>query len=195
VPRTAIQDAGDVAHELSSLHFDVTKLINGTREQMDSAFRKFYADLKGGEVGLLYYAGHALQWDGKNYMMPIDTKGDSEEALREVAFGLDSIIDSLCASGVTLGIGGLVEIGELCEMPLEERLKDVGATLRMERRFHGRQKSIHFAPLALVARGFAARGRCGGGTRSERSELPAAPAEGVEEAASGCSATTEGEGG
>ena len=44
------------------------------RDQMLRAVIDFGGALRDGGVGLFYYAGHAMQFQGRNYLMPIDAR-------------------------------------------------------------------------------------------------------------------------
>ena len=66
-------DAKDIAKLLDTLQFNVILLLDGQRTQMIKAFRLFGETLKKGGVGLFYYAGHGVQIDGQNYLLPVNT--------------------------------------------------------------------------------------------------------------------------
>jgi hypothetical protein len=68
-------DARSVAAALRELDFDVKELINGSREDMDTAVDQFVGKLGPGTVGLFYYSGHGLEIDGVNYLVSTDFKG------------------------------------------------------------------------------------------------------------------------
>ena len=42
--------------------------------RMDDKFEEFDDELKQGGVGVLYYAGHGIQYQGENYMIPVDAR-------------------------------------------------------------------------------------------------------------------------
>ncbi|MCL2650856.1 MAG: caspase domain-containing protein [Candidatus Azobacteroides sp.] len=67
-----VNDATDIAAKLKKLGFDVTLLTNRTKEQMERAIDKFGSDAKEYDVALFFYAGHAVQYNGKNYLMPVN---------------------------------------------------------------------------------------------------------------------------
>jgi hypothetical protein len=68
-----LNDARAMAATLSSLGFSVTRVENAARREMLRAVHDFGEALAGGRgVALFYYAGHGLQADGKNYMIPVD---------------------------------------------------------------------------------------------------------------------------
>jgi len=65
-------DATDVADKLRRLSFDVMLGTNLTREQMLEAFQKFAEELKPGDEGLFFYAGHGISLSGENFLIPVD---------------------------------------------------------------------------------------------------------------------------
>jgi hypothetical protein len=74
-------DASAISKKLKSTGFKVIKGIDLTKDQMMKKIRKFTVELKGADVGLFFYAGHGMQMDGVNYLIPTDAKLKSEDAL------------------------------------------------------------------------------------------------------------------
>ncbi|MBF0266533.1 MAG: caspase family protein [Gammaproteobacteria bacterium] len=72
-------DAKAMAKELSKHGFQVDSLINATQRQMEEAIRKFGKQLnQKNSVGLFYFAGHGLQVNNRNFLVPVDAKIASE---------------------------------------------------------------------------------------------------------------------
>jgi hypothetical protein len=67
-------DAEDMSKVLGELGFDVIKVLDADKKQIDIALNKFQSKLAQGSVGIFYYAGHGLQVDGENYLVPTDAK-------------------------------------------------------------------------------------------------------------------------
>lgn len=67
-------DASDVATALEQLGFRVTQGLDLDKAAMDRTIRRFAQALESSEVGVFFYAGHGLQVDGKNYLVPTDAK-------------------------------------------------------------------------------------------------------------------------
>lgn len=67
-------DAKDISSALHNLGFDVLFYINLNQSQMKEAIDDFGEKLKGFDVGLFYYAGHGIQYSGRNYLVPVDAK-------------------------------------------------------------------------------------------------------------------------
>jgi uncharacterized caspase-like protein len=57
---------------LKTLGFSVIKRFNATRNEMFEALRDFSNKLSEYNVALFYYAGHGVQVDGQNYLIPTD---------------------------------------------------------------------------------------------------------------------------
>lgn len=81
-------DAKDMSNALSKLNFSVTTLIDASQIEMRRAIRKFGRDLKTGGVGLFYYAGHGMQVNGVNYLIPVDADIEEEDEVQD--YGVDA---------------------------------------------------------------------------------------------------------
>lgn len=75
-------DARTMAQALRRLAFDVTAIEDGSRASMWSALRAFSGRLTASDLALVFYAGHGVQVEGNNYLIPVDFKGRSEEEVR-----------------------------------------------------------------------------------------------------------------
>jgi uncharacterized caspase-like protein len=62
---------------------------------MERQIREFLRKSEGARVALIFYAGHGLQVDGRNYLLPIDTKLEAASDLGFETIGLDNILESL----------------------------------------------------------------------------------------------------
>ncbi len=72
--RNPKNDATDIAATLRKLGFDVVEGTDLSRRDTDLAIREFGRKLEGADLGLFFYAGHGLQVNGRNYLVPIDAK-------------------------------------------------------------------------------------------------------------------------
>ncbi|MEN8217779.1 MAG: caspase family protein, partial [Pseudomonadota bacterium] len=68
-------DAHHFAETLKKLNFRVTYKDNLSRKEMQNAIEQFKEDLRDGGIGLFYFAGHGLQFEGENYLIPIGAEG------------------------------------------------------------------------------------------------------------------------
>src|SRR5580692_5983700 len=82
-------DATDVAEALKAVGFEVTLKTNLEKRQMDQVIAQFARDGKTADAALFYYAGHGMQFEGKNFVMPIDAELQDEVSLRYEMTSLD----------------------------------------------------------------------------------------------------------
>ena len=84
-------DAEDVAAALRSLDFEVVLTVDASKRDFDVAMTQFARLATGADAALFYYAGHALQYQGRNYLMPIDGELEDEVSLRYQMVMLDDV--------------------------------------------------------------------------------------------------------
>jgi uncharacterized caspase-like protein len=75
-------DAIAVAKTLEEMGFIVEKLLDANKEAMAMAIDRFSKKLKTARAGVFYYAGHGMQVDGENYLIPVG-KTSSEQITEE----------------------------------------------------------------------------------------------------------------
>lgn len=98
-------DAQAMADVLKRLGFNVIELRDGTRAQMSAAIAKVSDSLQGKQgVGMLYYAGHGLQLDWRNYMVPVDANLKSAADVPRQTIDLSSVVDIFKAAGNRMNI-------------------------------------------------------------------------------------------
>ena len=67
-----VNDATDLEAKLRQLGFTTVLLRNGTRAQMENAVRNLAVDAQGYDAIMFFYSGHAMQYEGKNHLIPVD---------------------------------------------------------------------------------------------------------------------------
>jgi len=72
-------DARAMAQALAACGFKVSLVVDADRAAMFKAVREFGERIRGGGVGLFYYAGHGMQVRGANYLIPVGVDISSEE--------------------------------------------------------------------------------------------------------------------
>ena len=94
-------DARLISSALAETGFDVRTLVDADKRGMKAAVRDFSARLRSAgpdAVAVFYYAGHGVQVDGRNYLIPvrarIDTAADLEFEAMEAQWALDKIGES-----------------------------------------------------------------------------------------------------
>ncbi len=98
-------DARSIAHALRRLGFVVVELHDANKSQMADALEKVRVGLKGYQgLGMLYYAGHGLQLDWHNYILPIDIRLTKAVDLPRQALDVADIVNLFKAAGTRMNI-------------------------------------------------------------------------------------------
>jgi len=75
-----VNDARSMARALRNVGFDVMLRENVSNQtEMKRTIREFGQKLKDYDVGMFYYAGHGIQKDGYNFLVPVNAQINSEE--------------------------------------------------------------------------------------------------------------------
>ncbi|MBF0265783.1 MAG: SUMF1/EgtB/PvdO family nonheme iron enzyme [Gammaproteobacteria bacterium] len=103
--KNPVNDAIDMAKTLRTLGFKVIELTNGNLKQMNDAVNEFGSTLeKDKGVGLFFYAGHAMQSSGLNYLLPVDANIDRETDLKYKALDVGKVLDEMAYADNGLNI-------------------------------------------------------------------------------------------
>lgn len=92
-------DAADLTATLKRLGFTVLLGLDQSKVDMDNTVRSFVQNISGADVALFFYAGHAMQVDGKNYLVPIDAKFEDSTAIDFETVELGTILNYMNAPG------------------------------------------------------------------------------------------------
>jgi hypothetical protein len=88
-----LRDAKRVSEALEAVGFTVEQATDLAQVDMRSALSLFAARLSGADtVALFYYAGHAVQLGGENYLLPVDSPFKTEADVRLSGIRLDQIL-------------------------------------------------------------------------------------------------------
>ena len=73
-PRLAnpLNDAADIGAALERLGFAVTRLENADQSGMRRALQDFAKAASASEIALVFYAGHGIEVDRRNFLVPVD---------------------------------------------------------------------------------------------------------------------------
>ncbi len=88
-------DANDISQKLKSLGFEVILSQDATLAIFRSSLEAFVHRLSGADIGLLYYAGHGLQVNGDNYLLPVDAALKSDIDLNYETVPLNLIMSKM----------------------------------------------------------------------------------------------------
>lgn len=81
-----VRDAGLIAQTLRQVGFDVTEVTRREIEgkaALSAALTTFRAKAKGAEAAVIYYAGHGVEVEGQNYLLPVDVLASNADELKD----------------------------------------------------------------------------------------------------------------
>ena len=93
--RNPRDDAEAVSKKLTSIGFDVVKLIDADKRQIERALRDFGDRSQSATISIVYYAGHGLQVEGKNYLLPVDARIRKRRDLNYEVIELSTVMAEL----------------------------------------------------------------------------------------------------
>jgi len=103
--KNPVNDARAVAETLRKLGFDVIFGENLSRSAFASTLRDFGAKLKErSAVGFVYFAGHGVQYRGRNYLMPTDANPQSGDDVPLEGIDLNSVFDRIESASTSINI-------------------------------------------------------------------------------------------
>ena len=121
-------DAEDVGAVLGRLGFDVTTVLDAGRGRMHEALQAFARRSFGADVAVVFYAGHGMEMDGVNYLVPVDARLERDTDVEYETVQLDQVLRA------TEGAALRVVILDACRNnPLAQRMRRTRATRSLSR--------------------------------------------------------------
>ena len=102
--KNAVNDAADIATNLQRLGFSVILKKNVSHQEMEDAILEFGERLKKGGVGLFFYAGHGVQKDSRNYLIPIGARINKDTDIKFQAVDAEMVLAEMGNAGNNLNI-------------------------------------------------------------------------------------------
>ena len=89
-------DSSDIAATLEDLYFKTTLLQNATKQQIEIEVGKLLEKLKDEDsVGLFYYAGHGVQLQGDNFLVPVETQAGTDQQIKNQSFNIANLLSGM----------------------------------------------------------------------------------------------------
>jgi formylglycine-generating enzyme required for sulfatase activity len=91
-----VNDATDIAASLRQLGYQVELKLNVGTADMARAISDYIRRLSSNSnnEGFFWYAGHGVQLDGENYLLPIDVETEDDTAVKYSSYPLNRLIES-----------------------------------------------------------------------------------------------------
>src|SRR3954468_2917740 len=102
-----VNDAGLIAQSLQQTGFQVVKVTDADWKKMKRAFQDFGDKLTAAgpeATGLFFYAGHGVQVQGTNYLVPIGADISKEADVNIESVSADKVIDQMDFAGSRVNI-------------------------------------------------------------------------------------------
>lgn len=94
--KNPLNDGRDMKKTLQDVGFNVVYRENtANKRQIKEAVREFTQQLRSGDVGVFYYAGHAVQVKGKNYLLPTQVRLPSERDVEYETLSAQYVLDQM----------------------------------------------------------------------------------------------------
>ena len=119
-----INDARSLGDELKRAGFDVEVRENLSKDEMQRAINGFYAKLKRGMTGLVFFSGYGIQANRQSYLIPVDVDIWNESEVQPKGVSLDNILAEMNKRGANVKIA-IVDAAR--RNPFERRFRKAGA--------------------------------------------------------------------
>jgi uncharacterized caspase-like protein len=105
--RNSINDARSITAVLAEKGFEVDALYDPkSKTEIKEAVNRYYNQMKDkiGAVGIIYYAGHGIQYEGDNYLIPTSASLQNPSDLEDQCVKMNQVMMILRASSHSLNI-------------------------------------------------------------------------------------------
>jgi uncharacterized caspase-like protein len=116
-------DALAVASALRQMGFEVAEGVDLDRIAMTNLVVDFMRGAVGAKTALFFYAGHGIQIDGKNFMLPVDARLDTGDLAAELT-DMDMVLAGLDDQVRT----NIVVLDACRDTPFAKRVADAGGS-------------------------------------------------------------------
>lgn len=93
--KNTVNDANALSAVLDDIGFDVTTLINASGSDMRTALDTFAFDSETADLALIYFAGHGVEVQGENFLIPADAMVTSNADVQKEALSLSDLLTAV----------------------------------------------------------------------------------------------------
>ena len=90
-----VNDATDLANNLKQLGFEVIQKTNAGLRDMEQVVEEFSKKIRYYDVAMVFYAGHGLQVEGENYLVPTDADMKEKADVKYKCFPLGMLLSKM----------------------------------------------------------------------------------------------------
>lgn len=95
-----INDATGIADTLQKIGFDVTLSLNASQATLLDQMAEFAFRAETADLALIYYAGHGVEVQGQNYLIPVDANVTSNADVQRLSVSLDQMLRAVDSARV-----------------------------------------------------------------------------------------------
>ena len=117
-------DARAVGAALARLGFEVTRLEDAGYDALRLSLQKFEKAAARSEIAAVFYAGHGMEMNKHNYLIPVDATLTSDRDVKHEAMELDRVMESVEGASELR----LVILDACRNNPFAEKMRRGGAT-------------------------------------------------------------------
>ncbi|MFW2232306.1 caspase family protein [Rhizobium leguminosarum] len=88
-------DATAIGAALRRMGFEVTVVHDATKVEFDSALSTFSDVAAGADIAVVFYAGHGMELNGSNYLIPTDATLSTDAQATPETVTLDNVLDAV----------------------------------------------------------------------------------------------------
>jgi tetratricopeptide (TPR) repeat protein len=93
------RDAKLIADSLRRSGFEkVNLIIDGARVALIDALKAFSQAAANADWAVVYFAGHGIEFDGSNYLVPVDVKYENDDDIPKESLALDQVLNSVAGA-------------------------------------------------------------------------------------------------
>ncbi len=93
--RNPVNDAKDLKVRLEALGYEASLGLDLKRTEFLTKFQSFTQSLRSEDLALIFYAGHAVQISGENFLFPVDARVEKEEDARSNLVSLNALLSDV----------------------------------------------------------------------------------------------------
>lgn len=93
--KNTVNDATDLSETLKKVGFDVTTLINVTGHELRASLDKFAFKAEAADLAVIYFAGHGVEVQGENFLIPVDADVASNRDVQQQAVSLKDFLHTV----------------------------------------------------------------------------------------------------
>ncbi len=148
-------DARAIAATLKRQGFEVLLKENASKAQMNDIVADFGEKLAEGDTALFFFAGHGMQVQGRNYLIPTDARITSEQRVRLETLDVEAVLDQMAAARARVS---MVILDACRNNPFERRFRSIGGGLAQINAPEGTMIAYATSPGKVAADGDGSNG-------------------------------------